>query len=387
MSMIAISNIVNVSLVASPSSLANYAINNLVCFTKETPAISLGSASYAVYATSYDVGIQWGTASAVYTAALAVFAQSPNIKTGGGLFIVVPMLTNEVLSQAISRAEGLVYFGGCSAVFSLGVTGPTSYTGGTGPNKEALLAAAVAEADKKLLFLADDSALTFGATGLANMVKAAGYTQTRVLFHNTNAQLEPFKWSYASRGMSTNFSGSNTSSTMQLKELTGVTYDSSLSQTQYTNAGTYGTDLYANIAGENCVISNGENGFFDDVYNLNWLLGALEVAGFNFLRTTGTKVPQTESGMDGLKGAYRKILAQAATNRFIAPGTWTGVDTFGDTEDFIRNIADFGYYIYSSPISSQSTADRNNRIAPVIQIAIKYAGAIHQTSVIVNVNR
>lgn len=387
MSMINISNVVNVSLVATPSALASYAINNLVCFTKETPVVSLSGAQYAVYSSAYDVGVQWGTGSSTYEAAAAVFAQSPNIKTGGGLFIVVPMLTDEVLEQAIERAMGLVYFGGCSHVFTLGVTGPTGYTGGTGANLEALRAASVAQTNKKLLFLSDSDAATLQDNGLGYEVHAAGYTYTRVLFHNTAAQLPKFRWSYASRGMSTNFSAVNSTSTMHLKELPGVTVDSDLTQTQITNAAAVGVDVYANIAGQSCVMSHGHNEFFDDVYNLTWILGALEVAGFNYLRTTGTKIPQTEAGMDGLKGAYRAVLKQAATNGFLAPGTWTGADTFGDPEDFVRNIADFGYYIYSLPVAEQSAADRSNRIAPVVQIGIKYAGAIHQTSVIVNINK
>ena len=135
------------------------------------------------------------------------------------------------------------------------------------------------------------------------------------------------------------------------------------------------------------MVSNGANGFYDDVYNLNWFIGALEVAGFNFLRQTGTKVPQTEKGMDGLKSAYREVCQRAISNGFISAGTWTGTDTFGNPEDFVRNISDFGYYIYSSPIASQSSVEREARQAPLVQIAIKYAGAIQTSSVIVNINR
>jgi len=389
MSMISITNVVNISVLAPATGIANYAINNLVSFTKETPAVSLGASLYAVYATAYEVGVQWGTGSKVYEASLSVFAQSPNIISGGGLFIVVPMLTDEVLEQAISRAEGMFYFGGCAPVFSLGVSGPTGYTGGTGINQEALRAAAVAQADRKLLFLPDIQAPS-GATGLGNSVKSASLSYTRVMYHtdaSLTGNLGKMVWSYASRGMSTNFSGSNTTSSMHLKALSGVTVDNDLTQTNLTNAATTGAITYPNIAGQPCTFDQGANEFFDDVYNLAWIIGALEVAGFNYLRQTATKIPQTEAGMGGLKSAYQKICAQAVNNGFIAPGEWTGNDTFGDPLDFRRNISQHGYYIYSAPISSQSTADRAQRKAPLVQIGIKYAGAINSTSVIINVNK
>jgi len=43
---------------------------------------------------------------------------------------------------------------------------------------------------------------------------------------------------------------------------------------------------------------------------------------------------------------------------------------------FKKGILQNGFFVYSQPISEQSQTDRNNRIAPVVQIAIKTAGAI-----------
>lgn len=385
MSMIDISNVVTISLVTSPAGLAPYSINNLVCFTKEAPVVPL-TADYAVYASASDVLTQFGTGE-TYNAAVAVFSQSPNVISGGGFFIVIPMLTNEVLEQAIARAEGLVYFGACSHTFALGVTGPTGYTGATGDNLEALRAMAVAESSGKLLFLSTALTADLTTPGLAFKAKDLTYDHSRVLFHTVSAELDAFRWGYAGRAMSTNFSGSNTTSTMNLKTLAGVASDTGITQTLLNAAKAVGADCYVNIAGQACVMSYGANEFFDDVYNLDWIVGALEVAGFNYLRTVGTKIPQTEQGMDGLKGAYRRVITQAITNGFVAPGTWTGADTFGSPEDFHRNIADFGYYMYSVPVSQQAVADRADREAPVVQIALKFAGAIHSSAVIISVNK
>jgi hypothetical protein len=382
--MLPINKVISISLVANPTGLAAYSINNLVCFTRETPAVAL-TGLYAAYASASEVATAWGSASQTYAAAVAVFEQSPNVISGGGLFIVVPMLTDEVLEQAITRAAGLVYYGACACNYALGVSGPTGYTGATAANLEATRAASVAETERKILFLGTTGPTDLQNNGLADLIKDASQEHTRVLFHSSNDYINKFKWGYAGRGMSTNFSAANTTSTMNLKSISGVVADD-ISTTLHDAALAVGADIYPNIAGLGCVKSFGANEFFDNVYNLDWILGALEVAGFNCLRTTGTKIPQTEQGMDTLKGAYRKVLEQAVSNGFIAPGTWTGTDTFGNPEDFRRNISDFGFYIYSLPVSQQSAVDRAARAAPVVQIALKYAGAIHTSSVIVRVN-
>ena len=93
--------------------------------------------------------------------------------------------------------------------------------------------------------------------------------------------------------------------------------------------------------------------------------------------------------MTGLRNAYETTLAQGVANGFIGVGVGWGDDQpvpFGNPEDFRRNILEKGYYIYSLPISKQSSEDREARKAPIVQIAIKEAGAIHSSNVIVNIS-
>jgi hypothetical protein len=191
---------------------------------------------------------------------------------------------------------------------------------------------------------------------------------------------------YAGRGLSTNFSGSNTTQTMQLKDLIGITPDSSMTQTLYNKCQDAGVDVYASIQGVAKVLTSGANGFFDDVYNLQWFVIALQVAGFNCLAQSSTKIPQTENGVSALKSSYRAVCEQSVTNQFVAPGAWNSPVTFGSQADFVANIAQRGYYIFSVPVAQQSATDRADRKAPLIQIAIKLAGAVHSSTVIVNVN-
>lgn len=369
--MINISNVINVSVATPPAGILPYAINNLACFTKDTPTGSIDV--YASYTSPTEVAADWGTDSNVYAASVAIFGQSPNILSGGGVFVVIPMVAQETLATAITRTKDLVYYGGFAETWGADAS-------------ETLAAAAVAQTARKLYFVASSTSSDLdGADGLLFKIQDQNLTQTRGLYYSNGTDLATFKWAYAGRAMSTNFSGTNTTQTMHLKQLSGVSSDN-ISQTILNKAKAVGADVYVSIAGTSCVFSTGANEFFDNIYNLNWFIGAIEVAGFNFLRTTSSKIPQTESGMDGLKGAYRTVCVQAQANRFVAPGIWTSADTFGNPDDFRRNIQDYGYYIYSLPVNQQLVADRAARKAPVAQVAIKAAGAIHSSDVIIYLN-
>ena len=369
--MINITNIINVSVSTPPAGLAPYSINNLACFTKDTP-VNPAITSYAIYTNPTDVLADWGSASAVYEAAVAIFSQSPNILTGGGKFIVFVNGVSEDLADAIARVKDIVYFGGCSYTYSA-------------DSVEVLAAATYCQAERKLLFVVSYTEADLDS-GLLFNIQDQTLTKTRGLYYSASSGAEEMKWAYAGRGMSTNFNGSNTAQTMHLKQLPGVSSDD-LSQTVLEKCEDVGADVYVSIVGRSSVMSFGANSFFDDEYNMNWFTSALEVAGFNYLAQTGTKIPQTEEGMDGLKAAYADVCRRAVSNRFVAPGAWNSPDTFGNPEDFKRNISDFGFYVYSAPVALQSQADRESRVSPLVQVAIKFSGAIHQSDVIVNLNR
>lgn len=222
-------------------------------------------------------------------------------------------------------------------------------------------------------------------------IKSAGDGKTRLLAYSYGGAVAAKQAiaTYATMASSTNYNGTDTCLTMNLKTLTGILPDLNLNQTYVNKAKTNGVDIYGSLEGLGVVFSNNNHGYTDDITGQLWLKKDLEVQGFNYLRKTNTKIPQTESGMAGLKSAYEMSLVQGLANGFIGAGIGWGDDVavpFGNPEDFRRNILERGYYIYSLPISEQSSADREERKAPVIQIAIKVAGAIHSSNVIVNIS-
>jgi len=388
--MLELSNVVSISVSQNPVGLGNFNVNNLALFSDEVPiANSLSSSSsssgageyvagpygeYRVYASAAEVGDDWGTDSETYAQAVMVFSQQPNILAGGGNLIIFTMGADETLAEAIDRTTDSIFYCGI-----ISTTYPTI-------DADILsLATAVQAYTDKLLFF--PSATLADITGIFTDIKDATLYNTRCLYYATSAlTARKFAAAYASRALSVNFSGSNTALTMNLKQLSGVTADSSITQTVYTAAKTAGVDVYVSLAGVSSVMSSGENKYCDESHNLIWFVSALKVAGFNLLAQTGTKVPQTEPGVSALKAAYREICEQARKNGYLAPGSWTSAEWFGNQEDMINNVLERGYYIYSAPITDQSSADRQDRIAPLIQIAVKEAGAIHSTNVVVNVN-
>ncbi len=282
--------------------------------------------------------------------------------------------SHETLDQAILRTQNLIqYFAICAAeVCATGVL---------------LLAAAVVQALNKILVDVTYTAADVNAAGRCDLIRTGGFTQTRCLFYDDIlATALVFLAGFMGLGFSTVFLGSNTTQTMHLKTLLGVQPDPNITTSIFALALAAGADTYISIQGVSKVFCSGANDFFDNQYNLQWLAGALQVAGFNYLATTNTKIPQTESGMDGLKGAYRQVLQQAVTNQFLAPGSWTSSTMFGNVKDLVQNISQLGYYIYSQPVALQAQTARAARQAPLVQIAIKYAGAIQSSSVIVYVN-
>ena len=217
--------------------------------------------------------------------------------------------------------------------------------------------------------------------GVFTTILNAGLTHTRCLYYSTGADdAFDFAAGYAGRGLCIDFAGFNTAHTMHGKDIVGMVADPGMTQTILTDCKNAGVDFYGDF-GVPKVFTSGANQFFDQVYSRLALKLRLQIAGFNFLATTNTKIPQTEEGMNGLKSAYRAVLKQFVQAGVFAPGTWLSPTTYGKPEDHIRNIKDFGYYIYSMPISQQSQTDRNARKAPATYFAAKDAGAIHSADV------
>lgn len=309
---------------------------------------------------------------------LALATITSNTLNGSITITVAQTVAGETLAAAITRTKNLVQYFGIVADANLAEIGQT----------DLLAAAAVVQALNKIAFFVSNVQADIEAGGMIDLLQSGGFTQSRGLYYGDSIELNCLVMmaSYVGRGLSTNFNGSNTTQTMHLKDLTGVQPDPTMTQTILNLALAAGADTYISIQGVSKVFCSGANQFFDQVYNLQWFVGAIQISDFNYLAQSSTKVPQTENGMDGLKGASRAVCEQGVTNQYIAPGQWNSSTTFGNQADFLANISQRGYYIFSLPISKQLQAAREAREAPLVQIAIKEAGAIQSSDIIIFVN-
>ena len=221
-------------------------------------------------------------------------------------------------------------------------------------------------------------------TGICKDIKDATLNKVRCLVYTNGFESAKLMLAaYVGRAFSVNFEGTDVSQTMNLKTLVNVSPDLNISQTDYVNAKENGVDLYVSYEGDPSVVSNGANGYFDTVYENMALKFYAQNGMYNALKTTGTKIPQTEAGVTVLKNALGVVFKQFVRNGVIAPGKWNSPQTFGDPETFRANIQNQGWYIYSIPIAEQSQSERERRIAPYIQGACKRAGAVHEADVLI----
>lgn len=376
---ISISNVVNVSVSTPPAGLADFQTNNLAIFTKEAPTNgAITATNPGVYRSPSDVVADWGSGSEVAAMANAIFGAAQTILDGGGELVIFPMQSMDTLATVVPAGQKVVYFHGCL------------YAGYAPADAELEAAAAVMEAIRVLFFVSQylTSALTV-TTGVFDILHTSNLPHTRKWLYTqtgTAAGARLAAAAKAARLMCVDFSGSNTTNNIHLKQLVGIAGDGGITQTVLDRCQAIGVDCYPSIGGRPSVFASGADDFDDNVYNLDWFVLASQVAGFNVLAETGTKIPQTEQGIAVLRGAYIKVMQRAVQNGFLAPGEWNSPEFFGDPDALRRNIRQLGYYIYSQPVALQPQADRAARKAPLIQEAIKYAGAVDSSAVIISFN-
>lgn len=189
---------------------------------------------------------------------------------------------------------------------------------------------------------------------------------------------------YMARMHTVNFNGENTAITMNLKELPIVA--DPISDDLWSKLNKIGLDVYTTTSGEPNVLCSYGNDYADNEYNLIAFVNAVQTDIFNVLKLTGTKLAQIER--DGQKLVDT---AEATSRRFVranmlGAGAWTNPSTFGNVEVFKRAIKQDGFYWMLGDFDTQPQADRQRRKAPVLQGAIKNAGAIHNVDVIIFFN-
>lgn len=181
----------------------------------------------------------------------------------------------------------------------------------------------------------------------------------------------------------------NSAFTLKFKGIVGVTTENSeaaISVSAVDKLKKQNGNIYVNRGFYYDMFEEGtmaDGTFFDEIIYLDKLKNDCQLALMD-LFVQNAKIAQTEGGMTRIHNALNGVLKDYQRIGYLETGVWHG-DTilglkYGDT---VNN----GYLVQSEPIAEQNQADRENRIAPPIYIALKLAGAIHSAVVQIDVNR
>jgi hypothetical protein len=219
------------------------------------------------------------------------------------------------------------------------------------------------------------------SSDVASLLKALGYTRTFVQYSSSSPYATAAIYGIA---FTVDFTGANTVLTLKFKQESGIVAET-LTETQAAALIGKNCNVFVNYNNGVAIVQNGvmaSGQFFDVINGTDWLQNFIQTTLFNLLVTSPTKLPQTDAGVSQLVNGVTGCCEQAVTNGLVAPGVWTGpaVGVIVNGQTLIT-----GYYVYAPPVASQAQSARAARQAPLIQAAIKLAGAIHSSSVIVSV--
>lgn len=372
---LALSNVVNVTVGDVPLSEPQLALDQMLLLTSEFPA-EFPSDSYAFF-TSYEALVQvFGSASITAKAAAPFFSQSqrPN-----RLMVAEydPLVT---ISANITAATALEEFW-----YGVAFADTIDFTD-TDNAAELIAAADLVEAlDFRTLFVR-----TAAIAHIEDVPENPFKVMHDKLLKNTVAFIVPTGDQYlemaaASAMLSVNFQGTNTTRTMKFKTAPGVT-PMVLTETQATKANAIGMNYYTKFGGSAMIAEGTSLGgrFFDEIHFLDWLIDAVQKNVFNGLYTAPNKIPLTDAGVTQLVGRVKEVARQGVRNGGMAPGTWR-LDGFGALArgDYLEE----GFYAWADSVANLSDTDVDARKAPTIYLAVKLAGAIHRSDVIIAFSR
>ncbi|EIY2678761.1 DUF3383 domain-containing protein [Raoultella planticola] len=375
-----VSNVVNVDVIMSPVAATGRNFGALLILGTST--VIPVTERIRQYSAIEDIGDDFGVDSPEYEAATIFFSQSPKptlvyIGRWAKTLAEGEAGAVETLLQAVNASLQYTNWYGLAIADSADLV-----------EADVISVAAAIEASSLSRILAvttdDVNVLVAGNTdNIGYKLKAAGYGRT---FWQYSSSRKYAAISAFGRAFTVNFTGNNTTITLKFKTEPGVTYET-LTTTQAAAIDSINGNVCVYYANDTAIIQQGvmANGdFFDERHGLDWLQNYVQTNLYNLLYTSATKIPQTDAGVTRLMTNVEASLDQAVNNGLVAPGVWNG-GPIGQIES--GDTLTKGYYVYADSVDNQAQSDREARKSPVIQAALKLAGAIHYGDVQINVVR
>lgn len=225
--------------------------------------------------------------------------------------------------------------------------------------------------------------LSTSTTDLPALLQAGGYQRTFCQFSFSSAYASA---SVFGRAFTVNFNGSNTTITLKFKQEPLIVAEQ-LTETQAAVLNSKNCNVFVAYNNQTSILQQGTmaNGFFfDEIHGTDWLQNQIQTDVYNLLYTSPTKIPQTDPGINQIATVVSQDFQLGVNNGLIAPGVWNG-PAIGALVP--GQYLSTGFYVFQPSVASQTVAARAARQAPVIQGAIKLAGAVHFSNILVSVNR
>jgi|GEM_PF-150487 len=365
---------------ASNTALMSYSINGNYLYLKAKVAGTAGNA-YTITATGTGAPTASGATMAGGVASTSDISSTlGGISTSGGY--LVPGQSAETALAAATLFDnqygqkwyglnilGVAYSDITSvASFIEGTTNKHTYWYTANPNNNALDSGAIS------------SVVT---TDINSTLSSLNLTKTFVQYSSQNQYAV---MSAAAKYFQVNYTGNNTVIDLMYKQEPGITAEQ-VNQTQAATLQAKNYNIFVQYNNNTAIMQWGRNVSgtpMDTIIGLDNLVISLQTAWYNQLYLSPTKLPQTDGGVQVLTTLAEQVLYGFVADGFLAPGIWSQVG-FGSLNqgDYLNK----GFYVYANPIASQSAAARSLRQSPLIQIAVKLAGAIEVVISVINVNQ
>ena len=228
---------------------------------------------------------------------------------------------------------------------------------------------------------ADADVLTKGEGNVMATLQGSEYMRT-IGQYSTHSDAIAAIMGYA---MGANTGMEDSAYTLAYKKEVGVITET-LSLTQVNNVKLQNGNIYINRGNTYNLFEQGvmANGYpFDEIIGIDMLVNDIELSVMDLL-VGSQKVPQTEDGVSMIVSAIISPCISSRDRGFIAPGAWDQPSILTlKTGDTLSQ----GFAILSKTISSQSSSDRAQRVAPPIYVCAKLAGAIEFVKIQLDIAR
>lgn len=214
---------------------------------------------------------------------------------------------------------------------------------------------------------------SLSSSDLGALMMAADYDQSMIQYSSTSPYAIA---SLFGRAFGVDFTQANSTIDLMYKQEPGVVPEN-ITNSQAAVLEAKNINVFASYENGTQLIQFGvcsSGQAIDTIQGADWFQNDVQTDVFNVLYESDTKIPQTDAGINQLTNACTAACQDAINNGFAAPGVWNG-PSFGSlvTGQYLKN----GYYVFAQSVDTQSQADRDARIAPPIQIALKLAGAVN----------